>query len=205
VDVNRIVLVEGVSDRTAVLALAARYGRDLAADGVAVIAMGGATNIGHFVDRYGPPGLGLPLAGLCDAGEERGFCRALDRAGLGDGLDRDGLERLGFFVCVADLEDELIRSVGATALEVVAAQGDIGSFRTFAKQPAHRDETRDQQLHRFLGTRSGRKNLYARALTEALDLNRVPAPLRALLAHVLRRPYVDSSMAGCAALASLSP
>lgn len=204
-DIRRIVLVEGVSDRTAVLALAGRLGRDLAADGVDVIAMGGATNIGHFVDRYGPRGLGLPLAGLCDAGEERDFRRALGRAGFGTGLDRDGLKRIGFFVCVADLEDELIRSAGPAALDVVAAQGEIGSFRTFARQPAHRDETRDQQLHRFFGTRSGRKNQYARALTEALDLSRVPVPLLALLAHVLRGAYVDSSMAGCAGLASSSP
>jgi hypothetical protein len=201
---RRVVLVEGVSDRTAVQTLAARYGRDLAADGVEVVAMGGATNIGHFVTRFGPGGLGVPLAGLCDAGEERDFCRALQRAGLGSGLERSGLERIGFFVCVADLEDELIRSAGAAALDVVAAQGDLGTFRTFAKQPAHREESVEDQLHRFLGTRSGRKNQYARALTEALDLSRVPVPLQGLLWSLLRSSYVDSNMAECAGLASLS-
>jgi hypothetical protein len=201
---KRIVLVEGVSDRTAVETLAARFGRDLAADGVEVIPMGGATNIRHFVDRFGPQGMDVPLAGLCDVGEERDFRRALQRAGLGAAVDRAGLERLGFFVCVADLEDELIRSVGTAAMDVVAAQGELGSFRTFAKQPAHRSEARDEQLHRFLGTRSGRKNQYARALTEALDLSRVPVPLQALLAHVLRPAYVDSSMSECVGLGSWS-
>jgi len=199
---KRIVLVEGESDRTAVRTLAARLGRNLGAEGVEVLPMGGATNIGHFVDQFGPHGLGVPLAGLYDAGEEREFSRALERAGLGSGLDRAGLERLCFFVCVADLEDELIRSLGAAALDVVAAQGELGSFRTFAKQPAHRGEPVDQQLHRFMGTRSGRKNQYARALTTALDLGRVPLPLRALLANVLRPAYVDSNMVECGDSAS---
>ena len=40
-----MVLVEGDSDRNAILALARRLGRDLADEGIAVVAMGGATNI----------------------------------------------------------------------------------------------------------------------------------------------------------------
>jgi hypothetical protein len=35
-----------------------------------------------------------------------------------------------------------------------------------------------------MGTRSGRKARYARALVEALDLDRTPAPLAGVLAHV---------------------
>jgi len=34
--------------------------------------MGGATNIGHFLDTFGPRGLGVRLAGLCDAGTRSG-------------------------------------------------------------------------------------------------------------------------------------
>src|ERR1700733_3049454 len=109
---SRVVFVEGVSDASAVRALAVKAGRDLAAEGVLVLAMGGATNIGHYLDRFGPRGLDVPLAGLCDAGEERDFVRALERADLGTGLDRAGLERLGFFVCDAGLEDEVLRSLG---------------------------------------------------------------------------------------------
>lgn len=180
-----VVLVEGISDRLAVEALAARRGRDLGAEGVSVVPIGGAHAIGTFLARFGPGGLDLRLAGLCDAGEERHFQRALERTGLGSNLARADLEALGFFVCVVDLEDELIRSLGAAAvMEVVDAQGDLGSFRTFQKQPAWRGRAVEEQLRRFLGTHSGRKIQSAALLVEALDLTRVPRPLERLLAHV---------------------
>ncbi|HSE82698.1 MAG TPA: TOPRIM nucleotidyl transferase/hydrolase domain-containing protein [Gaiellaceae bacterium] len=180
-----VVLVEGISDRLAVAALAERRGRDLGAEGVSVVPIGGAQAIGSFLDRFGPRGLDLRLAGLCDAAEERHFQRALERAGLGSNLARADLEALGFFVCVADLEDELIRSLGAAAVEdVLAAQGDLESFRTFQKQPAWRVRTTEEQLRRFLGTHSGRKIQSAALLVDALDLTRVPRPLDRLLAHV---------------------
>ena len=164
-------------------ALAERQGHDLTAEGIQVVPMGGATNIGHYLERYGPDGLDMPLAGLCDAGEEPDFRRGLERAGLGTDL-----ATAGFFVCVADLEDELIRSLGVDAvLQVLARRGELGSFRTFQKQPAHRREASDRQLRRFLGTRSGRKIEYGRLLAEALDPGRVPRPLGDLLGFVLGR------------------
>ena len=180
-----VVLVEGVSDQLAVEAVAARRGRKLAGEGIAIVPMGGATNIRGFLDRFGPRGLDVTLAGLCDAGEEGGFRRGLERAGLGSNLDRAGMEALGFYVCVADLEDELIRSLGAASVErVIDAQGELGSFRTLQKQPAQRGRSREQQLRRFLGSRGGRKIRYARLLVDALDLTRVPRPLDRVLAHV---------------------
>ena len=180
-----VVLVEGFSDRCALEALAARGGRDLSDEAVRVVPMGGATNIGHFLDAFGPCGLGVRLAGLCDAAAEPDFRRGLERAGLAARLPRAGLERLGFFVCVADLEDELIRSLGVASVEqVIEGQGELGSLRTLQKQPAHRGEPATEQLRRFMGTRSGRKSLYARLLAEALDPARVPLPLERLLAHV---------------------
>jgi len=180
-----VVLVEGSSDRCALEALAARGGRDLGREGVAIMPMDGATNIGHFLDRFGPRGLGVRLAGLCDAAAEPDFRRGLERAGLGAWLSRGGLERLGFFVCVADLEDELIRSLGVASVEqVIEGQGELGSFRTLQKQPAHRGEPATVQLRRFMGTRSGRKSRYARLLAEAVDPARVPRPLERLLACV---------------------
>ncbi len=180
-----VILVEGLSDQSAVQALARRRGRDLDQEGVSVVPMGGATNIGHFLSLFGPHGLDVRLAGLCDLAEEAGFRRGLERAGLGSRLGRAGLERLGFFVCAADLEDELIRSLGITAVEqVVAAQGELRSLRTFQNQPAQRGRTPQAQLRRFMGTRSGRKILYARLLTEALDASRIPRPLDRVLSHV---------------------
>ncbi len=177
-----VVLVEGISDRFALEALAQRRGRDLDAEGISIVAMGGAQAVGRFLDRFGPRGLGVRLAGLCDAAEERDFRRGLERAGLGSNLTRAGMEQLGFYVCVEDLEDELVRSVGAAAVEqVIAAEGELGSFRTFQKQPAKRDLTYEEQLWRFMWNRKAR---YATLLVHSLDLNRVPPPLDGVLAHV---------------------
>ena len=67
--VRAVVLLEGLSDAAAVGALAAGRGRNLAAEGVCVLPMGGAMNVGRFARLLGPPGLGLRLTGLCDEGE----------------------------------------------------------------------------------------------------------------------------------------
>jgi hypothetical protein len=180
-----VVLVEGLSDRRALEALASRRGRDLGAEGVSVVSIGGATNIRSALDVFGPRGYGARLAGLCDAAEEGDFRRGLEQAGLGDDLTREDMERLGFYVCVADLEEELIRCLGAAAVErVIDEQGDLGSFRTFQKQPEWRARTAEEQLRRFMGTGSGRKIRTAALLVGALDLTRVPRPLDRVLAHV---------------------
>ena len=180
-----VVLVEGVSDQVAVETLAERRGRDLDAEGVSVVSIGGAQAIGKFLGRFGPQGLGVRLAGLCDAAEVGDFRRGLARAGLGSDLTRDGMERLGFYVCVADLEDELIRALGTDAVErVVEAQGELGSFRTLQKQAAWRGRPTEEQLRRFMGSGGRRKIRYARLLVEALELTQVPRPLELVLAHV---------------------
>jgi hypothetical protein len=180
-----VVLVEGVSDQVALETIAARRGRDLVAEGIGVVPMGGARNIGRYLERYGPGGLGLELAGLCDAGEEGEVRRGLERAGLRVGHGRAGLEAAGFYVCVADLEDELIRCLGTAAMErIIAAQGELRSFRTLQRQPAQRDRTLEQQLHRFLGSGGGRKLRYARLLADALDPLAVPRPLDRVLARL---------------------
>jgi hypothetical protein len=184
--VRALVLVEGISDRAAVEALARRRGRDLAAEGVAIVPIGGAQAIGRFLDRLGPRRRDLELAGLCDAAEEDDFRRALERHGLGSALTRAEMEELGFYVCDADLEDELIRCVGAdTILRVAEQQGDLGSFRTLQKQPAWRGRSVEEQLRRFMGSGGSRKIRYARLLVEeAVELARVPRPLDGVLGHV---------------------
>lgn len=177
-----VVLVEGISDRIALETLAARRGRDLVVEGVTVVPIGGAQAIGRSLGALAD---GVSVAGLCDAGEEREFRRALERAGLGTSLDRSAMERLGFFVCVADLEDELIRALGpATVEDVAAAEGDLHSFRTLQKQAAWRGRPHEEQLRRFMGSGGRRKTRYARLLVEALDPGRVPRPLDGVLAAV---------------------
>jgi hypothetical protein len=179
------VLVEGISDQRAVEALARRRGLDLEVAGIQVVPIGGAQAIRGSLERFGPHGLGLRLAGLCDAGEEAHFRRALEQAGLGADLTRAEMEALGFFVCVADLEDELIRMLGPTRVEeIVESEGDLASFRTLQKQPEWRERDTHDQLRRFMGSGGSRKIRYASLLVDALDLGRVPRPLDGLLAHV---------------------
>ncbi|HEY7605121.1 MAG TPA: TOPRIM nucleotidyl transferase/hydrolase domain-containing protein [Gaiellaceae bacterium] len=170
-ELRAVVLVEGTSDRNAVETLARRRGRDLPAEGVAVVPMGGYGNLPRVLDRY----RGVRLAGLYDAGEERHFLRALACA------DRAELERTGFYACRRDLEDELTRAVGPDGVQgVLAEQGELRAFRTYQKQPAHRAEPLEEQLYGFMWNR---KQRYAVLLVEALDLERVPPPLDRVLAH----------------------
>jgi hypothetical protein len=94
------------------------------------------------------------------------------------------MERLGFCVCIADLEDELIRALGAAAVErVLDARGDLASFRSFQTQPPWRGRTPEQQLRRFFGTQARRKIQSAALLVGALDLAQVPRPLDTVLRH----------------------
>jgi hypothetical protein len=178
-----VVLVEGKSDGAAVEALARRLGHDLEAEGVAIVPMGGYGNVRRFLERYGPAGLNVRLAGLYDAPEERHFRRALARAGFGSDLTRADLEALGFYACDVNLEDELTRALGPAAMEeLLATQGELKPFRTYQKQPAHREEPLEAQLRGFLWNR---KLEYGVLIIEALELDRIPRPLAGVLAHVL--------------------
>ena len=180
-----VVLVEGVSDQWALEALAKRRGRDLRAEGVSIVPMGGSKNIGRFLERFGPRGANAGLAGLCDAGEEGDFLHALEGEGFGANFTRADMEQSGFFVCVADLEDELIRSLGAAAVErVIEVHGELNAFRIFQKQPAWRGRAREEQLRRFFGSQDRRNTRFPALLVAALDLTRVPLPLDGVLAHV---------------------
>ena len=164
-----VVLVEGASDRRAVETLARRRGRDLGAEGVAIVAMGGYGNLPRLLAEY----CDMHLAGLYDVGEERHFQRALGCA------DRGALERVGFYACTRDLEDELTRAVGSDGMErVLEEQGELRAFRTYQKQLAHRARPLEEQLHGFMWNR---KQRYAVLLVEALDLERVPRSLDRVL------------------------
>ena len=177
------VLVEGESDRGAVLALGRRLGRDLASEGVLVVSMGGATNIRRYVRRFGPAGMNVRLTGLCDAGEAGYFVAALEEAG--HEVEVEDLESVGFFVCVTDLEDELIRILGPDrVVGFIEAQGELRTFRLMQRQPAQRGRTLEEQLHRFSGIRSGRKLRYAEGLIGELDLDNLPRPLDGLMRFI---------------------
>ena len=161
-----VILVEGVSDRIALETLAVRLGRNLAAEGVTVVAIGGAQAVERAVRGLS----GVRIAGLYDVAEERSVQRGLERAGLP--VD-------GFFACDPDLEGELVRALGPERmLELVEARGQLGAFTTYRKQPAQRAKPLEAQLHGWL---HNWKIRYAAPLVEALDLTRVPEPLDSVL------------------------
>jgi hypothetical protein len=177
-----VLLVEGDSDRAAVEALAGRLGLDLRLQGAAVLSIGGATNIRRAVRGLLPLLGDARIAGLCDAGEQRYFAAAFEETVRASGRPP---RREQVFVCVDDLEDELIRARGTEGVEaVVESLGELRMWRTFQRQPAQRDKPREAQLRRFLGTHSGRKERYARAIVESLSLDRVPEPLAQALRFV---------------------
>ena len=162
-----VLLVEGESDRIAVETLAARRGRHLAANGVDVVAIGGAQAVGRVLAGYES----VRVGGLYDVGEQRAVLRGLERAGVAAD---------GFFACDPDLEGELVRALGSERmLALVTARGQLGAFDTYRKQPAKRSLPLDAQLHGWL---HNWKIRYAAALVEALDLDRVPPPLDGVLA-----------------------
>ena len=165
---SAVVLVEGASDRVALETLARRQGRDLAAEDVSIVAIGGAQAVGRVLAGLA----GERVAGLCDVREAAGFRRAFERAGIASDVH----------VCDPDLEGELIRALGAAAVEdVLGTNGDLSSFRTMQKQPVWRDRPVADQLRRFMGSGARRKIRYAALLVEALDLDDVPAPLTGVL------------------------
>jgi hypothetical protein len=169
VTAKAVVLVEGESDRIAVETLAARRGRDLAAEGVAVVVIGGA----HALDRVLRTLEAERVAGLYDRGEGAVVRRALARAGVAPD---------GFHACDPDLEGELVRALGAERmLRLVEQRGQLAAFRTYQRQPEKRALALEAQLHGWLHNWKVR---YAAALVEALDLDRVPAPLDGVLASV---------------------
>jgi hypothetical protein len=178
-----IVLVEGRSDAAAVAVLLAARGLDL--DGrVEVVSMEGVTNAARELARVRHEHPESTVLGLYDAAEERFVVGALRRAGIVmDG--RADLAAHGFFVCDGDLEDELIRAVGAAGVEDALDElGQLERFRTFQYQPEWRGRPLTDQLHRFAGSGSGRKAALAERLALRLDPTDLPPPLAALLDRI---------------------
>jgi hypothetical protein len=155
-----VIAVEGASDRTVLEAIARRAGRDLAAEGIEIVPIGGAHAIRRFVVGLGSD---VRVRGLCDANEAHLFRRVLDDV----------------FVCSPDLEGELIRALG---VERVLAIVDAGAFRKMQQQPAQRGRQVDAQLHRWPRSSSSRFHRYLPVLVgAALDHGVVPAPLEQVL------------------------
>ena len=178
-----VILVEGESDRAALVAAAGVLGFDLSA--TSILVMNGATNVVKLLTGTVPTG--ARVAGLYDVGEEAHIVRALAEAGLTEGRDSTALERLGFFACDRDLEAELIRALGAArVINVIGTQGDdLRRFRSLQQMPEWRGRRVEDQLRRWFGSGSRRKVRYAALLVQAMAVVEVPRPLRRVLEHAL--------------------
>ncbi|MFH8252994.1 ATP-dependent endonuclease [Microbacterium sp. B2969] len=153
-----VVVVEGESDRIALEVLGARMRRRLPR--IAIV--NGAGGARRAVAELG----GERIFGLVDANERAQFESVIEHV----------------FVCDPDLEGELVRALGVDAVEaLIAAQGELESFRRLQNQPAQRGKPKGAQLARFFGGRSGNKRRYAGLLAAAVPLDRVPEPLAALI------------------------
>lgn len=171
---RRVLLVEGITDQIAVETVAERLGRDVGAEGLVVVPMGGAHAAKQFIPHF--LAKGVEVRGLVDRNEAGEFAAAL-------GVSRvDDLARHGVRICVPDLEFELIGALEPAELEALLdREGDLRSFRTLQKQPNWRDRPFAEQLHRWLRSVSDRGPRYARLLIEAAPDDRLPAPLRAVV------------------------
>lgn len=154
-----VIAVEGTSDKAALERISQRLGRDLAAEGITIQAIGGAHAIRRFVSDLGP---GAAVRGLCDANEEHLFRRVLHDV----------------YVCVPDLEGELIRALGVERMLQIV---DRDSFVKMQLQPAQRGRPVELQLHRWLRSSSSRYHRYLPIVVDALDLDALPAPLAGAL------------------------
>ena len=168
-----VVLLEGRSDVAAFRAVARTHG--LADDAYRLVDMGGVTGIRRHLEalRAEPE---VRVLGMCDAGEVAVVVRALGVGG------EDEVAGHGFTVCDADLEDELIRALGPDRVLAVLDRLRLSHrLAVLQNQPAWRGQPLTDQLHRFAGTTSGRKELLAGALAAELAADEVPAPLRDLV------------------------
>lgn len=177
-----VVLLEGPSDAAAVRALMERDGIDPAP--VELVNLQGITNVGRTLKEIRQVVGDIDVVGMCDAAESRFAEKALADDGL-PVLDATDLPVYGFFVCQADLEDELIGALGPdAALQALQDAGLGGKFDALRNQGAWADRPLAEQLHRFCGAATGRKELAAAILAAALPADAVPEPLAMLLDRI---------------------
>lgn len=184
--VRTLVIVEGASDAAAVHALAALIGCNLVSHHIDIRAADGVSGFSRVLSAFLRMHPRAQICGIYDVADECHVRRALVDAAIPLAA-LQSLDSFGFFACVLDLEDELIRALGPEAVEeVLAAQAELRSFRRFQAMPQHRGEPVHQQLRRFLGTRATRKIRSARRLVQAMDVAQLPDPLVQLAARLLR-------------------
>lgn len=201
-----LVLLEGPSDVAALETVLARHGDGVVRDPTTgrrtayrLVDMGGVTNIAAHLRaarRTDPTAPAPVVLGLCDEREAWVVVRALRDVGR-QVEDVAGLAEHGFSVCHRDLEEELIRALGAErCLELLRSLGLDHRFRTFSAQRAWAGRPVEERLHRFCGVASGRKVRLAGAMAGALPPDAVPAPIARLVARLVGAPSPVDGRAG---------
>jgi predicted ATP-dependent endonuclease of OLD family len=171
--------VEGPSDRLAILSLAKKNNLSLDSLGVSVIALNGAGILTWFLKLFGPTGFQLPVCGICDLDHLSQWSKVLENLGLGKSLSRSEMEKIGFFVCDRDMEDELVKALGdAAVLQAIDENGDTQDWNVFCQQPNNKTLARAAQIRAFLAAK--RKVIYAPILVSKLSAT-VPRPLQQVL------------------------
>ena len=102
---NRVIFVEGVSDRIIVMAVAELLGIKLDRFGVSVVALNGAGNFAPAIQLFGPNGFDIKILGLVDENEAHMLATAL-------GVDVVDLPNKNIFTCHSDLEAEYVGALG---------------------------------------------------------------------------------------------
>ena len=179
-----VILVEGMSDRHALEVLAARHGRRLDEEGIAIVSTGGATNIARFLARFGPRGLDV-RSRVCVTWPRRATSGAVSSGTVSVPTCRCRTWRRWGSTGASTIW-RTSRSARTVQHPCSTSSRPTASSRRSARCSTNRpqrERSTEEQLRRFMGTRSGRKSRYARLLVETLDLDRIPRPLDRALAH----------------------
>lgn len=167
-------LVEGESDKAAVVTVLPRFGIDLEAEHITVTVINGAGNFGRAIPEAVK--LGHRVGGMYDEAEAHFVSDALNR------YPGEDLTRQGFFACCPDLELELVGAVGhVETAALLDTHGDLKTFRNFQDQPKYKDAEVTEQLRRYIGANGARKAKYAAIMAEAVDFEAMPEPLQGLV------------------------
>ncbi len=180
---KRIVFVEGVADRLALTTLASKTGRHLDPLGISIVALNGADTLRAFLRLFGPPGFDVPVCGLCDLDHQSAWSKALENVGFGVNLTGAQMKTCGFFVANRDLEDELIKVIGAPeCLKAIDEAGYKNGFETFCKQDTYKAMSLVVQLRNFFHKRNV---LFAPILASKINTP-ITGPLEEVLAFAVK-------------------
>ncbi len=105
---NRVLAVEGVSDRIIVEHAADLTDRNLDRRGVSIVETDGAGDMGAIIKLFGPDGFNVPMTLLIDEDARNNTATKL-------GVPPADIEKHGTFVSAPDLEAEYVATLGAAA------------------------------------------------------------------------------------------